>query len=84
MLEIKHKHHLHLPHLPAASPKIALSPVAVADDDELSTAIKNDQANRDDKWELSERPDMGELTEFWDNVVDDVSKDPEWFKFSNE
>ncbi|HAC56695.1 TPA: hypothetical protein DCF80_04285 [Candidatus Saccharibacteria bacterium] len=84
MLEIKHKHHLHLPHLPTASPRIALSPVAIDDDDELTVAIENDQASRDDQWELDERPDMGELTEFWDAVVDDVSKDPEWFKFSEE
>jgi len=82
MLELKHTHNLDLPHITLSSPPMQLSPV-VADDDELSRAIVSDPENHDDQWELSERPDMGELTEFWTSVEADVENDPEWFRFED-
>lgn len=83
MLEIKHKHHLTLPNLSASTRKVEFAPIPV-DNDELASAIENDVADRDNNWELNERPDMGELTEFWDTVEADVANDPTWFKFSED
>lgn len=83
MLQIKHKHHIKLPHLSFSSPSMQLSPVPI-DDDELTQAIVTDSQNHDNQWELNERPDMGELTEFWSEVEADVQNDPEWFRFSED
>lgn len=83
MLKLKHTHHLNLPHLSLVPSQMQLSPVT-ADNDELTQAIETDVQAHDDVWQLSERPDIGELTAFWEEVVEDVSKDPTWFHFENE
>jgi hypothetical protein len=83
MLKMKHKHHLDFPHITFRTHEMALSPVT-ADDDELSQAIVDDPVTHDDVWELSERPDTEELTQFWSEVEADVANDPEWFKFNSE
>ena len=83
MLEIKQKHSIHLPHLELPR-HMELSPVPISDDDELSLAINNDPAQRDDIWQLSERPEIGALTEFWEKVQEDIRQDPEWFSFNDD
>lgn len=83
MLKLKHKHHLHLPHISLSSVPMSLSPVPI-DQDELTQAIINDQVEHDNEWELSERPDTGQLTQFWTEVETDVQNDPEWFRFSED
>lgn len=83
MLKMKHSHHIELPHLNLGTHQMELSPVPV-NDDELTQAILDDPVMHDDVWELSERPDSTELTQFWDEVEADVANDPEWFKFSAE
>ena len=83
MLKLKHTHHLNLPHLNLSVSPMQLSPVPI-DDDELTQAIVSDTTAHDDQWELNERPDMGELTEFWSAVETDVQNDPEWFRFTED
>lgn len=83
MLKLKRTLHLSLPSLSILSEPVRFSPVRI-DNDELSQAIASDVENRDDAWELTERPDMGELTQFWSDVETDVANDPEWFTFNNE
>lgn len=83
MLKIKHAHHFSVPDLSLRSQAMELSPIP-DDGDELTQAIVNDVADRDNNWELNERPDMGELTQFWTEVETDVQNDPEWFKFNDE
>jgi hypothetical protein len=83
MLKLKHSHHISLPHLSLAGGSMQLSPVP-SDDDELTKAIESDSATGDNTWELNERPDVNDLTAFWSEVVEDVSKDPNWFRFENE
>ena len=83
MLKLKHKHHLDFPHITLSSRPMELSAVPV-DNDELNQAILEDPIAHDDVWELSERPDSNELTQFWSEVEADVASDPEWFKFSND
>ena len=83
MLKIKRTHHFTMPDLSLRSQAMQLSPIP-DDGDELTQAIVNDVADRDNNWELSERPDMGELTQFWTDVETDVQNDPEWFKFNDE
>lgn len=79
MLRLKHAHHLDFPHLTFRPHYgMQLSPV-MADDDELSQAIENDTSARDNNWELNERPDALQLDAFWNEVQQDVRKDPEWF-----
>lgn len=83
MLKLKHTYHLDFPHITWSPKQMELSPV-LADNDELTQAIERDNVARDDAWELSERPDMGELTEFWNHVEQDVASDPQWFRFEND
>lgn len=83
MLKLKHSHHLDFPHITFRQPAIEFSP-APAEDDELLRAIEEDTAMRDNAWELSERPDMGELTQFWSEVEADVANDPKWFSFAKD
>lgn len=83
MLEIKPKHRIHLPHLPSRSAPLAFAPV-LDDGDELTQAIVDAPQERDDAWELTERPDVEELTKFWSEVEADVAQDPEWFTFSDD
>lgn len=82
MLKLKHSHRF-LPKLSVVASQMQFKPVTV-DDDELTEAIVTDQAAHDDQWELSERPEIGQLTKFWEDVEEDVSKDPEWFRFSQD
>ncbi len=83
MLKMKHKHHLDFPHITLSAHQMELSAVPI-DNDELTQAIIDDPVTHDDVWELSERPDSTELTQFWDEVQADVASDPEWFKFSED
>jgi len=82
MLKLKHSHHIELPHLSLPTSPMQLSPVPI-DNDELVQDIENDPATHDDVWELAERPEMGELTQFWESVEADVQNDPEWFRFND-
>lgn len=83
MLKLKHTHHLELPHISLTNHKMELSPVRI-DNDELTQAIVEDPVAHDDTWELAERPDTEELTQFWSEVEADVAQDPEWFKFNED
>jgi hypothetical protein len=38
----------------------------------------------DDRIELSDQIDEDSLEKFWDKVVDDIHKDPDWFKFDDK
>ena len=84
MLKLKRSHHFSLPHLTLPAAPVQFQPVPITDDDELARAIVDDTIEHDNQWELSERPDMGELTKFWSEVEEDVAHDPEWFKFSED
>ena len=57
---------------------LALQPVEDEDGSEL------DQFVHDEEITLEERPDQGELNEFWQHVSDDIHADPEWFQFADE
>jgi len=83
MLKIKRGYRFTMPDLSLRSQTMQLSMIP-NDGDELTQAIVNDGADRDNNWELSERPDMGELTQFWTDVETDVQNDPEWFTFNDE
>jgi hypothetical protein len=83
MLKLKHTRHFEIPHLSLLDEPMRLSNVPI-DNDELTQAIVEDPIAHDDTWELSERPDMGELTKFWSDVETDVANDPEWFTFSED
>lgn len=77
MLKMSKHHYLSLPefsfHLPH---QMKLAPVH-EDADSLAQAIANDPIDHDDNWQLSERPDSGELESYWTHVEDDLRKDPE-------
>ena len=80
MLEIDHKHHFQLPHLPHLSrSQMQLSPVPVIDDGDEGFG-DNEQ---DNNWELTERPDEASLEAFWSNVEADISRDPTWNTFAD-
>ena len=83
MLKMKHKHHLDFPHITLSAHQMELSPV-LADSDELTQAILDDPIAHDDDWELNERPDTQELTQFWSEVEADVANDPKWFRFEED
>jgi len=84
MLEFKHKHHLDFPHMTFSMPHpMELSPVT-NDGDEITAAIVNDPIEHDNNWELVERPDSGELEDYWRRVEEDVKNDPEWFHFAED
>ena len=82
MLKINHHHEgFHLPQL-SIPHAMELSPVAL-DDDELTLAIENDPIDHDNNWQLTERPDPTEFAReeaTWEQIIDDVRQDPEWFK----
>ena len=88
MLKLKHSHQLHLPHL--ALPTVQarqLSPGTIDDRDELAAAIANDPVTHDNNWVLTDTPDQAEIEKsekLWDEIVEDVRHDPEWFNFSAE
>lgn len=83
-MKIKHTHHFKMPGWSlAGTMPMHFAPV-IADDDELTQAIEHDAEDRDDQWQLTERPDTNQLEQFWSQVEADVAKDPEWFTFSEE
>lgn len=67
-----------------ASKRMQLSPVAIPDDDELSRAIENDAFERDNAWELTERPDVNELVKYWEFVAHDIRKDSKVLSLSED
>lgn len=81
MLKLHHSHHFELPHLTHSAHRLELSPV-VSERDELIEAI---EAEHDaDTFELENTPDVRQLDEFWTGVTEDLEKDPDWFKFSDD
>lgn len=38
----------------------------------------------DDRIELNDQIDEDSLERFWDKVVDDIHKDPDWFMFDDK
>lgn len=83
MLKIKHAYHLHIPRIDLVPKRLALSPVP-SEDDPLIQAIDNSYIEKDDNWTLSNTPDVQELEGFWGRVQEDLSNDPEWFKFDDQ
>jgi hypothetical protein len=59
--------------------KFAFAPV-IDEQDELINGIKEASEST---WDLSDQPE-GALEAFWDNVVADVRKDPQWNDFAND
>lgn len=45
---------------------------------------KSSSSESDDEIHLDEQIDESSLDSFWDNVVKDIHKDPEWFTFTDE
>ncbi len=83
MLKIPKTFSVSLPHFQTTPHPMNLSPVTI-DDDELSQAVVADPDEHDNNWQLNERPDEVALEAFWNQVDDDVKKDPTWFTFDNE
>ncbi len=77
MLTLKQKTKLSLPSVSLFSGPMRFSPV-VSDGDELLSDLDSQFTTQDDQWTLTERPDTAELEHFWDAVVADVRKDPDW------
>jgi len=50
------------------------------ENDELIQAIDDETVTSDDNWQLEERPDTKELTQYWDKVEDDIEHDPQWIQ----
>lgn len=83
MLKIKQKYHLTLPSIRILPQHMQFAPVR-DDDDELTQSIQEDPAVRDDTWQLLERPDTKELTQYWDKVEQDIHHDPEWITIAED
>lgn len=60
---------------------IQLQPQAI-DDDDLSQAIMADADVHDDNWQLTETPDTEQLEAYWQNVEQDLHRDPGWTDFT--
>lgn len=52
--------------------------------DDLPDDMSSSLSNSDDEINLREPIDEGKLEQFWDQVVEDVHKDPDWFTFDNK
>lgn len=78
MLQIKQKFHLVLPHVTVPH-KLQFSQVT-PEDDELIEAIDTETPEHDDDWQLEERPDTKELSQYWAKVEDDIRHDPKWIQ----
>lgn len=52
----------------------------IDDDDDLPKAHRGD----DDRISLDDQIDEDELEHYWDEVVEDIHEDPDWFTFANE
>lgn len=77
MLQIKSRHFYH----PERSHTLALSPVSDDESDELIRAIDD---SHEEPWRLDPTPDVGSLTNFWNDVEHDIQRDPEWVNFSDD
>lgn len=83
MLRLKRKRQINFPTIAQLFPhQMQLSRV-VADGDELTQAIVNDPVDHDNNWILTERPETGELEQYWENVEADIKNDPSWVSFTN-
>jgi len=45
--------------------------------------ISDENRLRDDNIELDDQLDEDSLEHYWEQVVDDIHEDPEWFNFSD-
>lgn len=54
------------------------------EDDELIKAIDSDHKDADNEWQLTNEPDSEGIDAFWNGVVSDLQKDPDWYSFSND
>lgn len=79
MLKIKQKLHITLPHIVLWPHQLRFSR-PVPENDELIEAIDDEILQHDDDWQLSERPDTKELTQYWEKVEDDIQHDPQWIQ----
>lgn len=79
MLKIKQKFHLSLPRFSLWPHTLQFSPPS-PENDELIEAIDTETAERDDDWQLEERPDTTALTQYWEKVEDDIEHDPKWIQ----
>lgn len=84
MLKLSKHHYLSLPDFGSVLPHSMHLESVVNDSDALTQAILHDPIDHDDNWELVERPDMRELTSYWEQVEHDLLTDPEWQPLSNE
>lgn len=51
--------------------------------DHLSDPIPDNHTNFDDI-NLNEQIDEKSLEKFWDEVIEDIHKDPEWYSFNDK
>ncbi len=80
MLKIKQKFHLTLPRFTGVLPHTMQLSSQEPENDELIQAIDDETVTSDDNWQLEERPDTKELTQYWDKVEDDIEHDPQWIQ----
>lgn len=52
--------------------------------DDLSSNKKGGSSQSEDEIRLDEQIDENSLDSYWDKVINDIHKDPEWFTFSDE
>ena len=45
--------------------------------------VSDENRLRDDKIELNDQFDEDSLEHYWEQVVNDIHEDPEWFNFSD-
>ena len=45
--------------------------------------VSDEDRFRDDKIELNDQFDEDSLERYWEQVVNDIHEDPEWFNFSD-
>lgn len=75
MLQLKFHKYTH----PHANHNLELSPIT-PEDDELLRSIEN---AHEETMQLDAQ-DARELDSFWTGVVEDIEKDPTWFRFSDD
>ena len=83
MLSIKKTFRSYLPQFHGTSSGMKLSPVT-SESDELIQAIEEDITRHDDNWTLEVTPDTERLEQDWSRIQQDIEKDPEWVRFSDE
>lgn len=62
---------------------LQLQPVEPNDDGTSDSPLDASYNPAADDITLEERPDEAQLETFWNDVVDDIHKDPDWFTFSD-